>query len=142
MTFNLIPPSGEQATIDRCNRLMTAANALLLNTITVFKGQWSAFWDSSLTQAEMQAQLDLLAITPTQGGQSNALQDYFDKGLRLIAYAQTEEPNAFADSRTDESGQCHEYLGPGWTYTTEQSGRIVVVAPCVWVNPAEQPLNP
>lgn len=121
----------------RCIGLVQDANELLSNIVSMFRAEWNMFWDSSLSQSDMQAQLDYLAsiaaTDPVDTTVSNVLQAYFTKAKRLIAYITVENPAAFASSRMDISGQYREFLTPGWTYTVDpQTGRFVVGGPCQW----------
>lgn len=139
MLFVPIELSDSAITQQRLSNRIDAANAFLANTESVFKNNWNSFWDRSLTQTEMQSVLDSASQTaatdPVDQSVTNALGKFFAVALRWIAIIQTENPTAFSDSRYDTTGQCREYLTPGWTYTVDQNtGRFVVIAPCVWVD--------
>ena len=131
--FTLIDIPSNNLNLHRCNVLMNDANNLLVNTIVQFKNNWLNFWDAGLSVEQMQAQLDLLATTPAidpAGVPTNALTAYFDKALRFITYATNEIDTAFSDSVTDTTGQYQKYLTPGWIYTIDGTGRMLVSAPC------------
>lgn len=119
----------------KCNNLMQSYNDGLAEMTRLFKAQWTEFWAKDNSLEDMQAQLDQLAQTAVidQGVSTNALAAYFAKALRLITFISTENVSAFTDATADETGQCRRYLTPGWTYTVESGGRIVVFAPCSWI---------
>ena len=118
----------------RCNWLMNSYNDAFLSTVSQFKNQWIQFWDPNLTVVQMQAQLDFLAT-------SGALSAYFTKALNLITYLLGEDPHCFDDSIADLNGAIQpngqpykRFLTPGWIYTVDGSGRMIVSAPCSFTN--------
>ena len=125
------------------NDLMRMSNLALDRAVIDFQSQWRHFWDAGFTVEEMQAQLDILASTPAidQGQETNALSAYFAKALRWIAFFEAENPDAFSNSRFEETEEprfgtnepYREFLTPGWFYTVDmQTGRMIVTAPCTW----------
>ena len=136
--FDEIPITAEEKTRKRCNDLMSFFNQCSIDDTARFRSGWSNFWSRNLTQQEMQDQLDTLASHPAtdtvDSTVNNALSGYFAKALREIRDITTENPSGLADARYDITGQCREFFTPGWTYTVEDSGRIVVIAPCEWVD--------
>lgn len=132
-----IPPFTDSAlTQQRCVGLAQSGNNLLANLVSQFRAEWSAFWDSGMSQSQMQSQLDYLAsiaaTDPVDATVTNVLQAYFTKAKRLISFVTVENPSAFSDARHDASGQCQEFLTPGWTYTIDQTGRMIAISPCQW----------
>lgn len=138
MTFVLPDPTASQNAQQTCVRLMQDANTLYINTLNRYRSQWNQFWDSGLSVAEMQAQLDYLSTLPavdSDGKSSNALAEYFAKAERFTKYIVIEVPNAFADSLTDVTGTYHQFLTSGWVLTVDNTGRMIVSSPCEWVQP-------
>jgi len=130
----------------RATQMIQNANAMDHNFLAVFKSNWEAFWDASVPLGVLQAQLDYLANTPATdvSGAANALAKMFAIADRAIAYALTENPEAFDDAVLDVTGAMlpapyntipyQMYKTPGWYYTLDTQGRMVVTAPCNFGN--------
>lgn len=135
--FPSLDQAPDQKAIDDCNDLFVASNNTLYRLIADIKNQWRLFWDRDLTVEQMQARLDLLAVTPCvdDGITTSSLDAYFKKCTRWINNVLIEKADAFADSRTDITGNYHEYLGFGWLGTLDElTGRYIVTGPCEWMN--------
>lgn len=144
MVFPYLTPPLETRTTNRCNAEMERSNRLLDYLVDEYKGQWSAFWNRDLPAEDMQAKLDKLAQTSTTdlGQSTNALDAYFAKAFRLLAFLLAEDASRFTDAKLEHHGTMlpdfpsypyQKYFSAGWYYTIEEeTGRMIVSTPCLW----------
>jgi hypothetical protein len=154
MTFALIPVQLDQDVVTECNNLMNIFNGYAQNDEVRFKQGWEIFWASDRDVTRMQAILDTFAthtyIDPATGLTVNALTAYFTKALAEIADVKRELPTAFSDAvyevtavitngvvsgatALQPDGTLYQkYLFPGWYYTVDNTGRMIVSGPVVY----------
>lgn len=160
MGFTPIAQSDQQRVIDLVNGFLNRFNQYAIDDTTRLKLFWRDFWRADRSQSDMQAMLDLMATTPAtdpQLGSTNALAAMFARALWEITDVTNVHPSGLDDARVEATaivaqdgtitGQAalqpaapgqstrlpySEFRTPGWYYTYDQTGRMVISTPVNW----------
>lgn len=136
-------PAINVVTQNFCIAGLSQANSMLLTLAQQQKNEWIKWWDTNLTAAQVQAQIDYIAgIAGTDiSGATNMFAILSAKSLRLITYIMGEDSSSYSDAVLEKSGALQpngqpyqKYWTPGWEYAldpTKPSG-IAVTVPCIW----------